>query len=161
MPTFKIRRATPRDLETLVRHRRRMWEDMGRHDRTALDAADPVYRRWARARLKSGKLLGWIVEHRGAAIASGCLWLQEVHPRPFDPGQLEPARIQPYLLSMFTETAWRGRGLARRIVDEAVRYSRAHGYPRMSLHASDAGKSIYEKAGFRQTAEMRLQLLKK
>lgn len=157
---YKLRAATLADLDTLVRHRRRMWEDMGGYSSQQLDDADPVYRRWAYSRLKTGTLLGFIIEDGdGHPAASGCLWLQEVHPRPCDPGQREPAREQPYLLSMFTEPPARGRGLAREIVRAAKRIAIERGYPRMSLHAAPAGRGIYEKEGFRQTAEMRISLL--
>jgi GNAT superfamily N-acetyltransferase len=145
-----LRRATTRDLDVLVRHRRLMWIEIGGVDASDLDDADRTYRRWARVRLASGRLLGWIVERGGRAGASGCVWLQEVHPRPGYGGG-----IQPYLLSMYTEPDERGRGHAARIVDAAMRWSDARGYPRLALHASPAGRGIYERAGFKRTWEMR------
>jgi GNAT superfamily N-acetyltransferase len=59
---------------------------------------------------------------------------------------------------MFTEPDHRGRGLAARIVKEAIAWARKSGYPRLSLHASDMGKGVYHKLGFRATREMVLKL---
>ena len=67
----------------------------------------------------------------------------------------------PYLLSMFTEPAHRGKGYASRIVREAVSWARMHGYDAVTLHASDYGESIYRREGFTRTVEMRLRLKSK
>jgi GNAT superfamily N-acetyltransferase len=149
----RLRRATVQDLDLLVRHRRRMWEDIGGFTLAQLDAADPVYRRWARARLRSGTLVGWVAVVDGVAAASGCVWIQPVQPHP------RWARgLQPYLLSMFTEPEQRGRGLAKRIVKAATEWCRTQGYPRFALHASDAGRPIYEGLGWARSWEMRIDL---
>lgn len=130
-----------------------MWEDMGYGTRAQHARADGVYRRWARERLRSGRLVGWIATVSGLPAASGCVWLQEVQPRPGADG---PRR--PYLLSMYTETGFRGRGLATRLVREAVRWARQHGHSSVALHASDKGRSVYAKLGFEATREMRRDL---
>lgn len=154
MPGFRVRRATLKDLDLLVLHRRKMWQDIGGRTRKQLDAADPVYRRWARQRLKSGKLVGWIVEVKGTPAASGCVWVQEAQPRPAWKGAK-----QAYLLSVYTAPEHRGKGFASRITGEAVRWSKAAGLDRMTLHASDEGRGLYLRLGFEATREMR-RLLK-
>ena len=153
MPQIKIRKATLRDLELLVAHRRGMWFDMGYKNKAELDAADRVYRRWAKSRLKTGELVGFIVESADQIAGSGCLWLQPRLPVPGFAGG-----FQPYLLSMYTEHAFRGKGVATKIVKESIRWAKAKGFLRMTLHASDMGRSIYEKLGFKQTWEMKLEL---
>jgi GNAT superfamily N-acetyltransferase len=65
-------------------------------------------------------------------------------------------RPQPYLLSMYTEPAFRGCGLAKKIVLESLRWVKKKGFPRMTLHASEMGKNIYAKLGFKPTNEMKL-----
>jgi len=149
-PSIKTRRAALRDLGILVAHRRGMWFDMDYKNKAELDAADRVYRRWAKPRLKTGELVGFIVEAAGQIAGSGCLWLQ---PRLGVPG-FKGGR-QPYLLSMYTEHAFRGKGVATMIVEESIRWAKAKGFSRMTLHASDMGKSIYDKLGFKQTWEMK------
>jgi GNAT superfamily N-acetyltransferase len=118
-----------------------------------LDAADRVYRRWARSRIRSGNLAGFIVESAGRPVASGCLWLMDVQPRP---GRDES--VVAYLLSMFTEPSERGKGHATRIVKAAMAWARERGIATMTLHASKYGESIYKDLGFERTAEMRRSL---
>lgn len=119
-----------------------------------MDAADRVYRRWARRHMESGRLVGWIVEDAsGTALASGCLWLAPQQPRPTWTGV-----VAPYLMSMYTEPAHRGRGYATRIVRESVRWARRNGYSVVLLHASKFGRGIYRREGFHQGHEMRLRL---
>ncbi len=61
-------------------------------------------------------------------------------------------------LSVYVAPEHRRRGLARRLAREAVLWARRHEYPAVSLHASAAGRRIYERLGFEATTEMRLDL---
>jgi len=134
-----------------------MWKDIAHFSEAQLEGADRVYRAWARPRLRTGRLVGFIVEGaKGAPVSSGCLWIMPRQPRPMWQGPWVP-----YLMSMFTEPAHRGKGHASRIVREAVRWARAHGYDAITLHASDYGESIYRREGFTRTMEMRLRLRNK
>lgn len=130
-----------------------MWQDIGGYTRTELDAADAVYARWVRPRLRSGTIVSWIVDERGEPVASGSAWVHHVQPRP-----RHPTGATPYLLSMYTEPAHRGQGHARRIVRAAMAWAKRAGYPRMTLHASDMGRPIYESLGWERTWEMKLEL---
>lgn len=154
MPRARIREATLADMDLLVRHRRRMWEDILDASEAQMDAADRAYRRWARRHMASGRMVGWIVETAaGEAVASGCVWLSPQQPRPTWPGL-----VAPYLMSMYTEVTQRGKGHATRIVRECIRWAQAHGYPVVFLHASKFGEPIYARAGFVRANEMRLRL---
>jgi GNAT superfamily N-acetyltransferase len=148
-----VRVAKLSDLDLLVRHRRLMWAAIADIPARELDAADRVYRRWARSRMKSGRLAAFIVDAHGEPVASGCVWLMEVQPRPAREGTKAA-----YLLSMFTEPAHRGEGHATRIVREAIRWSRVRGVPVILLHASPFGERVYTRLGFARTAEMRRDL---
>lgn len=149
----RVRLATVRDLDLLVRHRRKMFEEISNATPAELDAIDREYRRWARTRMRSGTFVAFVVEVRGGSIpASGGLWLMPLPPRPWTRGERAP-----YLMSMYTEHGDRGKGYATLVVNAAVRWAKAHGDQVVILHASDEGKRIYERAGFRQTSEMRLR----
>jgi GNAT superfamily N-acetyltransferase len=152
-PRPRLRRARLSDLETLVRHRRLMWRDIGGYTAADLAAADPVFRRWARTRLRSGALFGWVVEVGGEPAASGCVWLQEGQPRP-----RAPQGIQPYLLSVYTDPEHRGRGLATRILKVATQWVKRAKLPRFTLHASPMGRSLYRAHGWERTWEMKIDL---
>ncbi len=78
--------------------------------------------------------------------------------QPIQPHPKGRKRRQPYLMSMFTEPSFRGRGVASAIVDAAVEWSRVNGYPFVLLHASEMGRGVYERLGFERLWEMRLKL---
>jgi len=139
-----------KDLDLLVRHRRGMWEAIAEMPAPTLDAADRVYRRWARARIRSGRLVGFIVDEGDTSVASGCVWVMPVQPRPLWKGTRAA-----YLLSMYTEPSHRGKGHATRIVRAAVSWAKARGIGVMLLHASRFGEPIYRTEGFEPTTEMR------
>lgn len=150
-----LRTTTPSDLPTLVLHRRRMWEEIGRRTRAELDRADPAYRRWVVRETRARRFIGFLVEDpQGRVAGSGAVWLQPAQPRP---GRL--SRLQmPYIMSMYTEPAFRRRGVASRIVRAMVRWATLHGYRRIFLHASPAGRPVYQRLGFASGSEMRLEL---
>ncbi|MGP8078615.1 MAG: GNAT family N-acetyltransferase [Thermoplasmata archaeon] len=149
------RRATLDDLDLLVAHRHKMWLDIGGRLRSQLDRADPVYRRWVRRELLARHAFGFVVEARdGRPAGSGVIWLVPSQPRP---GRLGRRRM-PYVMSMYTEPEFRGRGVATQIVRAQVRWARERGYARIFLHASERGRPIYARLGFVPGNEMRLDL---
>ena len=77
-----IRRLTLLDLGLLVRHRRGMWKDIAQFSKADLDAADRAYRGWARTQMKTNRFTGFIVDVGGQPVASGCVWIMQVQPRP-------------------------------------------------------------------------------
>ena len=146
------RRATNADIRVLVDHRHRMWSDIGNRTEAEITEHDSRYRRWARNRLRSGELRGCVAESPdGLAIASGLVWFRPDQPRP-----KLLTLVSPYILSMYTEPAWRGRGIATRIVRQLITLCREDGYPNAELHASRLGRRVYRRVGFERTWEMRI-----
>jgi GNAT superfamily N-acetyltransferase len=157
-PGYDLREATLADVPVLVSHRRRMFEDMAAADgvppdRAALDAMDVVYAPQLLAALPGGQQRAWVVEVNGRIVASGAMLLSEWLPRPSD----LTLRLA-YLHSVYTVPEHRRRGVARRIVEAAIDFCRAQGVKRLMLHASQAGRPLYESMGFTATNEMRLML---
>ena len=61
-------------------------------------------------------------------------------------------------MAMYTEQHFRRRGVASAILQAAIAYLRERGVERMTLHSSEFGRPLYEKFGFGDTTEMRLNL---
>jgi len=55
---------------------------------------------------------------------------------------------------MYTEKQYRNNNFANLIVERAIRFCRDLGIKRVFLNASEAGRPIYEKVGFRAAPEM-------
>ena len=154
MSTYHVKPATTRDLDVVLYHRRRMFEEMGFTDPAALEAmlasATPLIQRG----LTDGSYRGWLVETDGAGIvAGGGVIILDFQSHPVDP---VPRRA--WVVNMFTEPEHRHRGLARRLVETMTGWCRAQGMRYLYLHASDDGRPLYDSMGFEPTNEMRLAL---
>ena len=134
-----------------------MWQELRAYSRRELALHDDAYRRWVRRQARARRLLAYVVEESpGRTVASGCLWLMPSEPRP---GPLGRGRV-PYVLSMYTDPAFRRRGVASWIAREMIRWATGHGYGRIVLHASRFGRPVYERLGFEPGSEMRLELVR-
>ena len=151
---FKIRRATFNDMDVLAYQRREMFSDMGIFTKKEAKSGDRAYIKFVKEKMKQGKYLGFLIENEeGKVVSGGCIWLKELQPKP-----LAKKNDAPYILSVHTEKAYRGKGLASMIIKECVKWAKKHGYPRVELHASKQGESVYAKLGFKQTKEMRYEV---
>jgi GNAT superfamily N-acetyltransferase len=150
--TFDIRPAVLTEASVIVTHRRRMFEDMGYTNRARLAEQSAAFAVWLRERLENGRYRGWFAAAPGGAIAAGAgLWLID-----WPPGPMGAAPFRGYILNVYTEPAFRRRGLARRLVQTIVEWCYGQGITAISLHASDQGRPVYETLGFEPTNEMRL-----
>ena len=59
------------------------------------------------------------------------------------------------VLHVYTEPAWRRRGLGELVMLEVLAWARREQLDRLVLHASEAGRPLYERLGFVATNEMR------
>lgn len=59
------------------------------------------------------------------------------------------------MLHIFTEPAWRRRGLAELLMRHVLEWARNQRLDRLVLHASAEGRALYERLGFVATNEMR------
>ena len=148
-----IREATVADLATIMHHRRGMFSDMGFCDETALDAMEATSAPFIKAGLEDGSYRGWLMETERSVVAGGGL---VILGHPSSPHNPSPRRA--WILNMYTEPKYRRRGFAKDIVEIIVGWCRAQEFAWVSLHASDAGRHLYEILGFKPTNEMRLQL---
>jgi GNAT superfamily N-acetyltransferase len=148
-----IREAMVTDLATIMRHRRGMFYDMGFHDETALDGMEATSAPFIRAGLEDGSYRAWLMEKDGDVVAGGGLIILSHPSAPHNPS---PRRA--WILNIYTEPQHRRCGFAKTIVETIVAWCRADGYVWVSLHASDAGRHLYETLGFKPTNEMRLVL---
>jgi len=145
------RRTTVADIDLLADHRHRMWTAIGHRTEAEITEHDARYRRWARPRLRSEELVGFVAESPdGTPVGSGIVWFRSDQPRP-----KIPTLTIPYILSMYTSPEWQGRGIGSAIVRLLVAACRERGYPSVVLHASEQGRSVYRRLGFERTWEMR------
>jgi GNAT superfamily N-acetyltransferase len=157
MSNYLIRRATVRDAAVIAAHRVAMFNDMG-HIRTA-DLADRLLTASTAALsevLRDGTYVGWLaVDADRRVIAGAGAHFKPQLPRISHGGRHVSAGPVPLVVNVYTDPQWRRRGVARALMKELMEWAMACGYDRVVLHASDAGKSLYESLGFMPTNEMR------
>lgn len=156
--SVSVRLATLKDLETLVSQRREMHEEMRHRTKLEHRSGDAAYRKFIREMTRRKRFVGFLAIDKASknkAVAGGCIWLRDSQPRP----QLKQTLLVPYLLSVYTKPTYRKKGVATAIVKEAMNWSKKHGFRMMTLHASKAGRAVYEKLGWEETSEMRVRLI--
>jgi GNAT superfamily N-acetyltransferase len=153
-PGFLIRGGAASDAETIVRHRRAMFSEMGHRDDEALSKMSHAFEPWLAGKMQTGEYLAWFAVGADGSVAAGLgLWLMDWPPHIIGPG----AR-RGNILNVYTEPHSRRLGLARRLMETALAWCRANGIRAVILHASDDGRRLYELLGFESTNEMRLRL---
>src|ERR1700731_3183292 len=146
---ISIRSVRLEDLTTICGHRRRMFAESGVPEAT-LSAMEQPFAAWLAWRLGDGSYMGFLAEE-GAAVAGGIgLRLIEWPPGPLHP--YEDRR--GYILNVFVEPAFRGRGVATQLMLRAEEEFRRLGVTYEVLHATEAGRKVYEKLGWAATPEM-------
>lgn len=150
---YVLRPLAPTDLEAVCVHRLRMFDEAGSpHD--ALEAMAPEFRAWLEPRLRDGRYFGFAAEHAGSIVAGVGLMEIDWPPHPLHP---RDAR-RGYVLNVYVEYAHRGRGVARALMAAADAEFRRRGLGYAILHATAAGRPLYERIGWAGTTEMAKRL---
>ena len=148
-----LREATVEDLAIIMRHRRGMFSDMGFREEAALAAMEATSTAFMKAGLESGSYRGWLAQTQAGVVAGGGVLIVGFPSAPQDPS---PRRA--WIINMYTEPQYRGCGLGRAILEAVVAWCREQGFECVFLHASSAGRHLYETMGFEPSNEMRLLL---
>lgn len=153
-----VRLATVADAGIIAWHRARMFQDMGDVSPEMFEALREKAEPALEAKLRSGNYLGWLAtdpQDPGKIVAGAGVFLGEILPRPFRREKITEGR-QATIVNVFTEPAWRKRGIAALLLQEIIKWCRAQGIERITLHASKEGRSLYQRLGFTDSNEMRL-----
>ncbi|MFW9930070.1 MAG: GNAT family N-acetyltransferase [Candidatus Thorarchaeota archaeon] len=149
---YSIRTASLKDTPDLVRLRRIMFISMGVQDKDSLDKGDSAVTEYFQRTIPTKEFLAWVVENgKGNIIACGGLVIDQ-HP----PGPRNFTGKVGYIMNLVVDEDYRNNGIATRIMNTILAYIKEKEISFVSLHATEMGRSIYEKFGFNSTNEMRL-----
>ncbi|CAM3725259.1 GNAT family N-acetyltransferase [Alicyclobacillus pomorum] len=100
-------------------------------------------REYLQKALSNNEFISYMAESKGEAVSiSGMVLFKR-------PPYLENLRgIEAYILNMYTVPDYRGKGLARRLLESCIDECKKIGVKRIWLHASEDGKHLYKKMGF-------------
>ena len=146
---FETRLATEADAELISEQRCRMFVDSGQGNEARLKEVTENFVPWVRERLIDGRYVGWLTAEDGRVVAgAGVLFMD------FPPHWMDPDPVRAYLLNVYVDPGFRGRGLAKELLKIAMNDAERRGIKVMSLHASEFGRPLYERYGFKTTNEM-------
>jgi len=103
--------------------------------------------------ISEGSFRSWLACDNGRVVAGGAVVISAWPAHAYD---LECRRAT--ILNVYTEPEYRRRGIARQIMDAMIAWCKQEGFARVSLHASNQGRHLYESLGFEDSNEMRLNL---
>jgi len=147
---YRTRLATSEDALVLADMRRRMFLAMGKPDDDRMLEMVRAFATWVAGAIRRGIYIGWVVETPDREpIANAGLFLLEWPPHLRDVGVM-----RGYILNVWTNEEHRRKGIARRLIETVMSEARRRNCRVLTLHASDEGKQVYEKLGFRQSREM-------
>ena len=152
---FTIRRGTVEDADVVAGHRAEMFREIEGFDEPGTALMREATARWLREAMPRGDYLAWLAEVDGAVVAGAGLHVRPILPRLGDDGAMLP-EVYGHIVNVWTEPAWRRRGIADALMRRLIADSAAFHARGITLHASDAGRPLYEKLGFTSTNEMRL-----
>jgi ribosomal protein S18 acetylase RimI-like enzyme len=129
-----------------------MFQEMGVGTREELDRMAVIVEPWLSAALAGGSYRGWLAESAATVVAGGGLLIY-----PWPAGPKDPYNHRVTIFNVYTEPAFRKRGLARQLMLLMMDWLENEGFQSAVLHASDAGRPLYERLGFLPTNEMRFR----
>ena len=148
----RIRLATVEDATLIAHQRRRMFVDAGQPDDARMRSMEAAFIPWVKSRLQDATYLGWLANEDGRTIGGAGMWLMD-----FPPHFLNLEAVRAYLLNFYVDPEFRGRGLARTLLQTALAEARRLDIEIVTLHASKFGRPLYEQNGFAPTNEMMLR----
>ena len=148
-----IREASPTDIPEILRQRRSMYKDMHYTDSIALDAMATLSSAYLKTAMADGSFRAWLAAEGDRVVAGGAV---VISPWPAHPYDLECRRAT--ILNVYTDPEYRRRGIARKLMQTIIAWCQREGFARVTLHASDEGRHLYESLGFEPSNEMRLNL---
>ena len=149
--------ATKQDIPELIRLRiAYMADDFGsvsEEERSGMEKQLPDYFE----RKLGSELIAFIAKDEGRIVSVVYLHIIEM---PANSILLNG--LYGEVLSVFTETEYRGKGLCTKLMNNLIEYGKNRGLGRIDLSATQEGYPIYAKLGFKEKehryTDMRLQL---
>lgn len=93
--------------------------------------------------MQNDTLVEWVAEENGELVATAALIFY-----PFPPSFTNPGGVRGYVANVYTSPAFRGRGIARTLLQQLLGVAKQRGVSMLMLSASVMGRPVYEKLGF-------------
>jgi len=147
-------RAHPEHDVIVVAHYLAIWESYGTPPEHLRENVEEIVHEFLKIGRAEYELASFIAFDKSAAVASvSCRLNTKAYPMVLKPDLYK----EGYIWSVFTDDAYRGRGVAKKLVSMAVDHLEEIGCNSVVLHSSEAGRPLYTGMGFELATEMRLK----
>ena len=149
------RRATVKDIQTLIDHRIRFLNELyGHSENGETENLRKSLRQYFSEAIPSGSFIAWLAEYEGKIVGTSGMVVWQMPGRY---GGLETGRLG-YILNMYTIPEARRSGVCTRLLKELTGEAKSLELKYLHLHASEDGVNIYRKAGFLEPERVELTL---
>jgi GNAT superfamily N-acetyltransferase len=142
-----IRTATVHDIPALVSAWYAMLDECGLLGSGVLDDWRERLAHHFRRQIEREHARWFIAEDNGAIVGTALATLSSGSSNILKD-------LSAMLAGIYVDPAYRGRGIARRLTEEAIAWCKERGCVRIRLNASAAGRHLYETLGFVPATEM-------
>jgi len=142
---LKFRKATIDDMDQLIILRKKQLVDEGIAPNADIDTELAAF---FKKKLGDGTLIQWLAEDNEEIIAASAVVFYE-----FPPSYTNKTGKKAYITNMYTKEEYRGQGIGTNMLDRAVNEAKDAGISKIWLGASELGRPVYKKYGFKETDE--------
>ncbi len=146
---FEYKKATPKDIEELIRTRiivlRAANKLSNNVDMSFVEQESYAYYQHA---LETGEHIAYLVYDNDQFIGAGGVSFYQVMPTYHN-----PSGKKAYIMNMYTAPEYRRQGIAYHTLDLLVKDAKEQGVSQIALEATDMGRPLYKKYGFVETKD--------
>ena len=114
-------------------------------------ARRPQYAAWVRPRIRTGTYVGWLALDGDVVVGGAGAVLLD-----WGPTRANPCGTMARIVNVFTAPEWRGRGVARSLIEAVMSACEGRGIREFNLAATTEARGLYSALGFDSyAAEMR------
>jgi|LSQX01.2.fsa_nt_gb GNAT superfamily N-acetyltransferase len=138
------RRAETKDIDDLVLMRLQFIKEVQHvEDSDKDDVLEEELMKFFNAMMPDDGFIAWVADENGKIISTSGLCFYTLAP-----SYKNMSGKVAYIQNMYTLPEYRGRGIAKVLFDKVLTEAKKLGYKKISLHATEMGRLIYEKFGF-------------
>ena len=144
-----FRRATLADIDDLAECRLEMRLER-ETDKTVVDTEEFRSNNYDyfKRHLSDGSFISWVALDNGKIAATSGLCFYYAPPT-FN----NPTGVTAYIMNMYTKPEYRKKGIATKLMEYIIQEAKSRACSKITLNASDMGRPIYEKLGFKNVHE--------
>ncbi len=151
--TITFKRANETDLETLVDQRIAFLKEYqsGATPEKELDLRRAVKEYYAEA-IPSRHCIYWLAESEGKSVGGAGMAIRRHAPQ-----YVLINGLTAYVFNVYTCPEFRGQGIAKEIMRRLMEETKRLEIRRVELHATEMGRPLYEKLGFKPPKDIYLE----